>query len=111
MSKGTIPEGRSFEGVEVPTHAASHQWVLGRFRWVRLNLVSPPEPHSTGSPSVLSRSKRAQRVALTVVASLNGALTWVRIAASTPGLSFRNSWRSCAPLAVLHGWHAKVRLL
>ena len=43
---------------------------------MRLNFVRPPEPHSTGRPVAWSRRNNSQRVALTAVASLSGALAW-----------------------------------
>src|SRR5205809_884288 len=51
-------------GVLLPTHAASHQWVLGNPCWVRWYFVKPPLPHSTGTPNAVSRSYNAHRVAV-----------------------------------------------
>src|SRR5579859_3121199 len=76
ISNGTTSVTLSGSGVESPTQAASHQWVLSNSRTVRLNFVSPPEPHSTGNPNVLSRPNKAHLVALTAAASLSGALAW-----------------------------------
>ena len=92
-----------------PTHAASNQCVLGRPRVERLNLVRPPDPHSTGRPVAWSRRYNSQRVVLTTVASLSGALACFRTLARTSGSLFRNTSIGLFPLRRLHGSHASVR--
>src|SRR5947209_4457865 len=74
MSKGRVPQVSRCSGVDAPTHAASLQWDLGKLRCVRLYLVRPPVPHSTGKHKACKRSYKAHRVALTADASLRGAL-------------------------------------
>ncbi len=43
-------------GVLAPTHTASCQCVFSKPRVIRLNLVRPPVPHSTGNPKTCNRS-------------------------------------------------------
>ena len=48
-------------GVEAPTQVASSQWVLGNFLIVRLNLILPPVPVSTGKPVASNLLNKAHR--------------------------------------------------
>src|SRR5437588_1933460 len=99
----------SCNGVDFPTHAASHQCILGSCRRVRLYLVSPPDPHSIGSPSDCSLLKSSQRVALIALASFKGPLVCAMIFINTSGFFFRKSWISRVPLARLHFSQARHR--
>src|SRR5712691_8427734 len=111
MSKGVIPLAQSESGVLLPTHAASIQCALESPRWIRLYLVSPPLPHSIGSPNVLSLSKRTQRVVFTAAASRSGAFAWARMWARRAGSCWRNAAISCVPFFLLHGSQARQKLL
>src|SRR5712692_5416480 len=111
MSNGTAPRTSMHSGVLVPTQAASSQCVLGSPRCVRLYLVSPPEPHSTGKPNAWSLSYKAKLVAFTAAASLSGAFACESRRVSRSGLCLRNSRLSRAPFFVLQGSHARHKLL
>src|SRR5438874_8775072 len=50
ISRGTTPARYTCSGVLLPTQTASIQCAFGSCRTVLLNVVRPPEPHSTGSP-------------------------------------------------------------
>src|SRR5437588_3128924 len=111
MANGRTPVTCKASGVDLPTHAASTQWVFGSSRVVRLYLVRPPEPHSTGNPSTSNRLNNCQRVAFTAAASLNGAFAWARIFLRRSGFFFKKTAMSFVPFARLHFSHAKHRLL
>src|SRR5262250_2103428 len=111
MESGTTRTAWMCSGVDAPTQAASNQWVLGSSRIVRLYLVRPPVPHSTGKPSASNLSKRALRVALTAEASASGALAWAKIFLRRSGFLERKSLMSLVPFAWLHFSQAKQRLL
>jgi hypothetical protein len=79
ISSGLTPSVMTCAGVDFPTQAASIQWALGRSRTVRLYLVSPPDPVSTGSPKTFNCSNSAHRVAFNAAASFNGSLARLAI--------------------------------
>src|SRR5260370_19773726 len=62
-------------GVEAPQRVASTQCAFERFLFCLFHLVRPPEPVSSGNPSVLSRSYIAHLVLFTTAASLRGLFT------------------------------------
>jgi hypothetical protein len=74
ISSGIIPSTMICAGVDLPTQAASIQWALGSSRTLRLYLVRPPDPVSTGSPKPFNLSKRTHRVAFNAAAPFNGSL-------------------------------------
>ena len=87
----------------VPTQAASRAWVLGISSRLRLNLVRPPEPVSTGKPVALSALNSAQRVALTAAASCSGALACAWILFRRAEWPLRNTSSGWLPLRSA-GW-------
>src|ERR1700704_5520902 len=109
MSRGCTPVACTISGVLLPTHTASSQCVLGSTLVLRLYLVSPPEPHSIGSPRASCFLKSSQRVALTAVASPRGAFACASIFFSKSGFFLRKSLISLVPLRVLHFSQAKQR--
>ena len=102
-SRGRTPSTRSVSGVLAPTHAASSRCVLGSPRVVRLNLVRPPEPVSTGRPVAWSRRRSSSRVELTAAASLSGAWAWALIRFSRSGSFFRKTSTGWFPSRRLQG--------
>src|SRR5205807_10243310 len=101
----------SRSGVLLPTQAASTQWIFGSSLVLRLYFVSPPDPHSIGSPRDSSLRNNSQRVAFTAVASLSGALACAKIFLKRSGFFFKKSRMSFVPFARLHFSHATQRLL
>ena len=67
-----IPFRATCSGVDIPTQRASRACVFGRPRRVRLYLVRPPVPTSTGNPVAARSRHNAQRVELTAAASFDG---------------------------------------
>ncbi|MGL5060481.1 MAG: hypothetical protein ACRC62_10920 [Microcoleus sp.] len=67
IDKGLIPLILRI-GVDLPTKAASSQCVFSSFCWLRLNLVKPLEPVSTGSHVVFKTSNNANLVVFTAKA-------------------------------------------
>src|ERR1051326_6996542 len=57
ICRGTRPSRWSTGGVLWPTQAASIQCAFGKLLLVRWYFVKPPDPHSRGKPSCLSRSR------------------------------------------------------
>src|SRR5205807_7983949 len=106
-----MPTILTTSGVLMPTQTASIQCVLGSSRVLRLNLVSPPEPHSIGKPKTCNCLNNSQRVVFTAAASRNGAFDWERSFFRRSGFFLRKSRISFVPLAMLHFPHARQRLL
>src|SRR5262245_19228278 len=100
-----------FSGVLLPTHAASIQCVLGKARFVRLNLVRPPVPVSIGRSSAFKRLKSAHLAALTAAASFNGALAWALIGEKSTPRNLEYSSSDMAPFSSLCFRQAQTRLL
>ena len=93
-----------------PTQATSSQWVLGSSNRVRLNLVNPPEPATTGNPASFRRLNNAHRVQFTAAASLRGRLACARMRFRISGFLAKNFLMFLVPFFWLHEWQARQRL-
>lgn len=92
-----------------PTQATSSQWLLGSSNRVRLNLVNPPEPVTTGNSVSFRRLNNAHRVKFTA-ASLRGRLACARMRLGISGFLAKNCSMFLVPFFWLHEWQARQRL-
>jgi len=93
-----------------PTQATSSQWLLGSSNRVRLNLVNPPQPLTTGYCVSFRRLNNAHRVEFTAVASLRGRLACARMRFRRSGFLAKSCSMFLVPFFWLHEWQARQRL-